>query len=125
MRFLGAEFAPVSSGCWVSLADAFPHVGDRFLPGIVRRADLRLSGHCADIRMCVASDRFDRAVPQPYPKWIAQFLRGVVPLTVIISLTAVYALWMRRRHYGLTVERVWAFVVAGDAPLASLRTCGI
>jgi hypothetical protein len=59
-------------------------------------------------------------VSQPYPKWIAQFLRVVVPLTVIISSTALYALWMRTRHYGLTVERVWAFVVAGAALLYSV-----
>jgi Domain of unknown function (DUF4153) len=62
----------------------------------------------------------DGSVSQPYPKWIAQFLRVVVPLTVIISLTALYALWMRSRHYGLTVERVWAFVVAGAALLYSV-----
>jgi hypothetical protein len=59
----------------------------------------------------------DGSVSQPYPKWIAQFLRVVVPLTVIVSLTALYALWMRSQHYGLTVERVWAFVVAGAAML--------
>jgi hypothetical protein len=59
----------------------------------------------------------DGSVSQPYPKWIAQFLRVVVPLTVIVSLTALYALWMRSQHYGLTVERVWAFVVAGAALL--------
>jgi len=62
----------------------------------------------------------DGSVSQPYPKWIAQFLRVVVPLTVIISSTALYALWMRSRHYGLTVERVWAFVVAGAALLYSV-----
>jgi len=62
----------------------------------------------------------DGSVAQPYPKWIAQFLRVVVPLTVIISSTALYALWMRSRHYGLTVERVWAFVVAGAALLYSV-----
>jgi Domain of unknown function (DUF4153) len=62
----------------------------------------------------------DGSVSQPYPKWIAQFLRVVVPLTVIISLTALYALWMRSSHYGLTVERVWAFVVAGAALLYSV-----
>jgi len=39
---------------------------------------------------------------------------------VIISLTALYALLMRARHYGLTVERVWAFVVAGAALLYSV-----
>jgi hypothetical protein len=59
----------------------------------------------------------DGSVVQPYPKWIALFLRVVVPLTVIISLTALYALTLRSRHYGLTVERVWAFVVAGAALL--------
>jgi hypothetical protein len=61
----------------------------------------------------------DGSVVQPYPKWIALFLRVVVPFTVIISLTALYALIMRSRHYGLTVERVWAFVVAGAALLYS------
>jgi Domain of unknown function (DUF4153) len=62
----------------------------------------------------------DGSVPEPYPKWIARFLRWVVPLTVIISLTALYALLMRTRYYGLTVERVWAFVVAGAALLYSV-----
>ncbi len=55
----------------------------------------------------------DGSVPQPYPKWVALFLRVVVPLSMIISATALYALAMRGRHYGLTVERVWAFVVGG------------
>lgn len=57
----------------------------------------------------------DGSVPQPYPRWAAQFLRAVVPLTVIVSSTALYALTMRSRLYGLSVERVWAFVVAGAA----------
>src|SRR5271170_2472713 len=61
----------------------------------------------------------DGSVAQPYPKWIAQFLRVIVPLTVIISLTALYALLTRTWYYGLTVERVWAFVVAGAALLYS------
>ncbi|HME39468.1 MAG TPA: hypothetical protein VKG63_10960 [Steroidobacteraceae bacterium] len=61
----------------------------------------------------------DGSVPMPYPKWIAQFLRFVVPLTVIVSLTALYALATRAQHYGLTVGRVWAFVVAGAALLYS------
>jgi hypothetical protein len=59
----------------------------------------------------------DGSVSQPYPKWVAQFLRLVVPLTVIISATAFYALMMRSQHYGLTVGRVWAFIVAGAALL--------
>jgi hypothetical protein len=42
-------------------------------------------------------------------------LRVVVPLMVIVSLTALYSLLMRSQHYGLTVERVWAWVVAGAA----------
>jgi hypothetical protein len=59
----------------------------------------------------------DGSVSQPYPKWVAQFLRMVVPLTVIISTTAFYALMMRSQHYGLTVGRVWALIVAGAALL--------
>jgi hypothetical protein len=55
----------------------------------------------------------------PYPKWIAQSQSAVVPLMVIVSLTAFYSLLMRTRHYGLTVERVWAWVVAGAALLYS------
>jgi hypothetical protein len=57
----------------------------------------------------------DGSVPQPYPRWIARALRAIVPLMVIIALTALYALIVRSRHYGLTVERVWAFIVAGAA----------
>jgi hypothetical protein len=59
----------------------------------------------------------DGSVPRPYPNWISQGLRAVVPLTVIIALTALYALTVRSRDYGLTVQRVWAFVVAGAALL--------
>ena len=39
---------------------------------------------------------------------------------VIVALTALYALIVRSRHYGLTVERVWAFVVASAALLYSV-----
>jgi hypothetical protein len=63
----------------------------------------------------------DGSVPQPYPKWIAAGLRFIVPLTVIIALTALYALVVRARHYGLTVERFWALVVAGAG---LLYACG-
>jgi hypothetical protein len=62
----------------------------------------------------------DGTVVQPYPKWVARCLRAAVPLMVIIALTALYALTVRSRHYGLTVERVWAFVVAGAALLYSV-----
>src|SRR5271170_1081067 len=37
----------------------------------------------------------DGSVPQPYPKWISQCLRAMVPLTVIVALTALYALIVR------------------------------
>jgi Domain of unknown function (DUF4153) len=61
----------------------------------------------------------DGSIIQPYPKWIAQLLRVVVPLMLIVSLTALYSLLTRSQHYGLTVERVWAWVVAGAAFLYS------
>ena len=57
----------------------------------------------------------DGSVAQPYPKSVGLFLRAIVPLTVIVSLTALYALTMRSSHYGLTVGRVWGLVVAGAA----------
>jgi hypothetical protein len=63
----------------------------------------------------------DGRVEHPYPRWIALALRLAVPLTVIVSLTAIYALAVRTQHYGLTVERVWAFIVAGAALVYS---CG-
>ncbi len=59
----------------------------------------------------------DGTVTKPYPNAIAQMLRWIVPLTVIVALTAVYALFVRTQSYGLTVERVWAFVVAGAATI--------
>ena len=62
----------------------------------------------------------DGSATQPYPKWIALSLRLVVPLTVLVSLTAIYALHVRTQHYGLTVERVWAFIVAGAALIYSI-----
>ncbi len=61
----------------------------------------------------------DGSAAEPYPRWIAQSFRVVVPLTVIIAATAMYALVMRDRQYGLTVERVWALIVAGAALLYS------
>jgi hypothetical protein len=57
----------------------------------------------------------DGTVERPYPRWIAQSLRFAVPLTVIVAATALYALVVRSHHYGLSVERVWAFIVAGAA----------
>jgi len=57
----------------------------------------------------------DGTAAQPYPNWIGQCLRAVVPLTVIVSLTALYALLTRSGVYGLTIGRVWGLVVACTA----------
>ena len=62
----------------------------------------------------------DGSVERPYPTWIAISLRVVVPLTTIIAFTAFYALYVRTSLYGLTVERVWAFIVAGAAVMYSI-----
>jgi hypothetical protein len=42
-----------------------------------------------------------------------------VPLAVLVSALALYALFLRTRQYGLTIERCWAFVVAATALLVS------
>jgi hypothetical protein len=62
----------------------------------------------------------DGSNPAPYPKWLAIALRWVVPLTVVISFTALYALYLRIETYGLTVERVWACIVATAAAIYSV-----
>jgi hypothetical protein len=62
----------------------------------------------------------DGTVSKPYPTWIAVSLRAVVPLTVVVSLTAIYALYVRTGKYGLSVERVWGFIVAGAALIYSV-----
>ena len=62
----------------------------------------------------------DGSAERPYPKWIALGLRFVVPLAAVVSLTALYALIVRERQYGLTVERVWAFIVAAAALMYSI-----
>lgn len=54
----------------------------------------------------------DGSVARPYPRVIAFALRCVVPLTVIVALTAIYALGLRIDSYGFTVSRVWACIVA-------------
>ncbi len=60
-----------------------------------------------------------RLDPKPYPRWIGLSLRIVVPLLVLIAATALYALCVRVQHFGLTVSRVWALVVAFAALLYS------
>jgi Domain of unknown function (DUF4153) len=62
----------------------------------------------------------DGSVSKPYPNWIAVALRVVVPLTVVVSLTAIYALSVRAGEYGLSVGRVWGFIVAGAALIYSV-----
>lgn len=57
----------------------------------------------------------DGSVSAPYPRWIGFALRIVTPLTVIVSITALYALYVRIDAYGATVERVWAVIVAASA----------
>ncbi|HEX4268829.1 MAG TPA: hypothetical protein VHY36_13145 [Steroidobacteraceae bacterium] len=62
----------------------------------------------------------DGKVDRPYPRWIAHAFRFAVPLTIVIAGTALYALIVRSSHFGLTVERVWGFVVAGAALVYSV-----
>lgn len=63
----------------------------------------------------------DGTVDPPYrPAWVAQALRLCLPLAAIVALTALYALIVRAGHHGLTVERVWAFLVAGAAVMYSV-----
>lgn len=57
----------------------------------------------------------DGSVAEPYPRWIALALRFVVPLTIVVAITALYALFVRIGAYGFTVDRVWALIVAGAA----------
>jgi hypothetical protein len=62
----------------------------------------------------------DGKVERPYPGWISQALRFAVPLTIVIAATALYALTVRDHAYGLTVSRVWGFIVAGAALIYSV-----
>lgn len=62
----------------------------------------------------------DGTVEQPYPRPIAIALRFVIPLVVIIALTAVIALYLRIQQYGFTVERVWGCIVAAAAVFYSI-----
>jgi hypothetical protein len=62
----------------------------------------------------------DGGVGKPYPRSIAFSLRMVIPLTVVVALTAIYALSIRTREYGLTVERFWGFIVTSAALIYSI-----
>ncbi len=57
----------------------------------------------------------DGTLDRPYPAWISNTLRLCMPLLVIVALTALYSLYIRSAEYGLTIARVWAFVVATEA----------
>src|SRR5690606_21128929 len=48
----------------------------------------------------------------PYPRPIALFLRFVTPAMIIVAATALYALFVRVAEYGITVDRVFAIIVA-------------
>jgi hypothetical protein len=52
---------------------------------------------------------------QPYPRAIGLVLRCLFPFTLIIVLTAVWSLYLRTSEYGLTVSRVWGWLVAAVA----------
>jgi len=62
----------------------------------------------------------DGSIENPYPRAIAFVLRCVVPLTAVVALVAIYALWVRVDRYGFTASRFWACVVAGAAFLYSV-----
>ncbi len=62
----------------------------------------------------------DGTVERVYPKAVALGLRACVPLLVVVAFTALYALVVRSQHYGLSVQRVWAFVVAGAGLMYSV-----
>lgn len=53
------------------------------------------------------------------PRRIELALRAVMPFMIIISLAALYALYVRIDAHGLTVARVWAVLTAGIALLYS------
>src|SRR5690606_16112183 len=48
-----------------------------------------------------------------FPRRIELALRAVMPFMIVISLAALYALYVRIDAHGLTVARVWAVLTAG------------
>lgn len=54
----------------------------------------------------------DGSIERPYPRALATFMRWAAPLLVVVALLALYALGVRIRGYGLTIERAWALLVA-------------
>lgn len=54
----------------------------------------------------------DGRQPAPYPRPLAIALRWAVPLLTLIAVVALYAVAVRVGDHGLTVQRVWALLVA-------------
>lgn len=54
----------------------------------------------------------DGSVQAPYPAWLGRAIRLVVPLLTLVAALALYAITVRVQHYGLTVARAWALLVA-------------
>jgi Domain of unknown function (DUF4153) len=57
----------------------------------------------------------DGSAETPYPRSIATAVRVTIPLLMIVALTAVYAVVVRTKAYGLTFERFWALVAGAFA----------
>lgn len=94
------------------------------LPKLVFTGDKAIGAHwllwlVAGMVLLLNAAYRDGSDLKPYPRWIGMSLRAVVPLLVLIAATALYALCVRVQHFGLTVSRVWAFVVAAAALLYS------
>jgi hypothetical protein len=87
------------------------------LPGMVASGDRAIGAAwllwlIAMLVLLVNAAYRDGSVANPYPRAIGIALRLVVPLTVIVALTALYAMYLRIDRYGFTVDRVWACIVA-------------
>jgi hypothetical protein len=87
------------------------------LPGMISSQDRPISAAwllwlLASLVLLINAAYRDGTVQQPYPRLVGLALRCAIPLTVVIALTAFYAISIRIHRYGFTVERVWACVVA-------------
>ncbi len=87
------------------------------LPGMISSQDRPISAAwllwlLAFLVLLINAAYRDGTVAQPYPRAIGLALRCAIPLTIVIALTALYAVAIRINRYGFTVDRVWACVVA-------------
>ncbi len=57
----------------------------------------------------------DGKAGMPYPAWLGNAIRFIVPLLVPVAVLAAYALGVRIDSYGMTVARGWALLVAALA----------